>query len=59
MFEDPTSTNDNILKSLQSRFALAYLEFMFFNLGKIVLFNLRFQNKILMLHNLEKEVKGF
>lgn len=41
--EDPTHTNDNILKSLNNKFTLAYLQFMAFNPGRFVSFNTLFQ----------------
>ena len=37
---DPTHTNDAILSGLNNKFIRAYLEFMDFNLGRFVSFNL-------------------
>ena len=37
VIEDPTHTNDSIVKSLNNKFTLAYLEFMAFNLGRFSL----------------------
>ena len=54
--EDPTHTNDTILKSLNNKFTLAYLEFMAFNLGRFVSFNTLFQSDIPLLYMLESEV---
>jgi hypothetical protein len=54
--EDPTHTNDTILKSLNNKFTLAYLEFMAFNLGRFVSFNTLFQSDIPLLYMLKSEV---
>lgn len=55
-FEDPTHTNDAILASLNNKFTEAYLEFMDFNLGRFVSFNLLFQSEMPQLHQLKSEV---
>lgn len=54
--EDPTHTHDNILKSLNNKFTLAYLEFMAFNLGRLVSFNTLFQSEIPVLYMLKGEL---
>lgn len=54
--EDPTHTNDTILKSLNNKFTLAYLEFMAFNLGRFASFNTLFQSDIPLLYMLKSEV---
>ena len=56
VFEDPTLTNDSILRSLKNKFTKAYLEFMAFNLGRLVSFNLLFQSNIPLLHLVKREV---
>ena len=55
-FEDPTHTNDAILASLNNTFVEAYLEFMDYNLGRFVSFNLLFQSEMPQLHLLKSEV---
>ena len=55
--EDPTHTNDSIVKSLNNKFTLAYLEFMAFNLGRVVSFNTLFQSGIPVLYLLNSELK--
>ena len=55
-FEDPTHTNDAILASLNNKFIEAYLEFMDYNLGRFVSFNLLFQSEMPQLHLLKSEV---
>ena len=55
-FEDPTHTNDAILASLNNKFVEAYLEFMEYNLGRFVSFNLLFQSEMPQLHLLKSEV---
>jgi hypothetical protein len=55
--EDPTHMNDTILASLNNKFILAYLEFMDFNLGRFVSFNLLFQSEMPQLHLLKSEVE--
>ena len=57
VFEDPTHTNDMILKSLKNKFTLAYLEFMSFNLGRLVSFNTLYQSEMPLLHELEIEIR--
>lgn len=54
--EDPTHTNDTILASLNNKFMEAYLEFMDYNLGRFVSFNLLFQSEMPQLHLLKSEV---
>ena len=53
---DPTQTNDTILKSLNNKFTLAYLEFMAFSLSRFVSLNTLFQSDIPLLYMLESEV---
>lgn len=55
--EDPTRANDSILASLSNKFIEAYLEFMDFNLGRFVSFNLLFQSEMPQLHQLKAEVE--
>ena len=57
VIEDPTHTNDSILSSLNNKFIQAYLEFMDFNLGRMVSFNVLFQSKMPLLHKLKGEVE--
>eukprot|EP00794_Sanderia_malayensis_P014952 gene14953-16494_t len=57
VFEDPIHANDMILKGLKSKFTLAYLEFMSFNLGRLTSFNILYQSEISLLHELESELK--
>ena len=52
--EDPTYTNESILKSLNNKFTEAYLEF--FNLGRLAVFSLLFQSEMPLLHQLRKEL---
>ena len=54
---DPTHTNDAILSSLNNKFNRAYLEFMDFNLGRFVSFNLLFQSEMPQLYQLKLEVE--
>ena len=54
--EDPTHTNDSILRSLNNKFTLAYLEFLSYNLGKLTSFNMLFQSSMPLLHKLQKEI---
>ena len=54
---DPTHTNDAILSSLNNKFSQAYLEFMDFNLGEFVSFNLLFQSEMPQLYQLKPEVE--
>ena len=49
--------NDNILKSLNNKFTLAYLQFMAVNLGRFVCFNTLFQSGIPVLYLLISELK--
>ena len=56
VLEDPTHTHDAILTSLKNKFMQVYLEFMDFNLGKFVSFNLLFQSEMPQLHKLKREV---
>ena len=53
--DDPTHTNDAILSSLHNKFTEAYLEFMDFNLGRFVSFNLLFQSEMPQLYQLKAE----
>ena len=52
-FEDSTHTNNAILASLNNKFVEAYLEFMDYNLGRFVSFNLLFQSEMPQLHLLK------
>jgi hypothetical protein len=54
--DDPTHTNDAILSGLNNKFNQAFLEFMDFNLGRFVSFNLLFQSEMPQLHQLKPEV---
>ena len=54
--EDPTHNHDAILTSLNNKFMQVYLEFMDFNLGRFVSFNLLFQSEMPQLHKLKGEV---
>jgi hypothetical protein len=56
--EDPTHSNDRILKSLQNKFTLAYLEFLSHQLQRFNAFNRLFQSERPLLHNLREEVEG-
>lgn len=56
---DPTHTNDAILSSLNNQFSQAYLEFMDFNLGRFVSFNLLLQSEMPQLYQLKPEVEKF
>ena len=49
--EDPTHSNDRIVKSLHNKFTLAYLEFLSYQLLRFTAFNRLF-------HNLKDEVEG-
>ena len=55
--EDPTHTNDSILASLNNMFIKEYLEFMDYNLGRMVSFNVLFQSEMPLLHELKGEVE--
>ena len=55
--EDATHTNDSILSSLINKVIQAYLEFMDFNLGRMLSFNVLFQSKMPLLHKLNTEVE--
>ena len=57
VIEDPTHTNDSILASLNNKFIEAYLEFMDYNLGRMVSFNVLFQSEMPLLHKLKGEVE--
>ena len=48
--DDPLHTSDAILSSLHNKFTEAYLEFMDFNLGRFVTFNLLFQSEMPQLY---------
>lgn len=54
--EDPSHTNDAIVKSLNNVFTQAYLEFMSYNLSRLTSFNTLFQSEIPLLHELKSEV---
>jgi hypothetical protein len=54
---DPTHTNDAILSGLNNKFIGAYLEFIDFNLGRFVSFNLLFQSEMPQLYQLKPEVE--
>ena len=56
--EDPTHSNDRILKSLQNKFTLAYLESVSHQLQRFNVFNRLFQSERPLLHNLREEVEG-
>jgi hypothetical protein len=58
VFEDPTHTNDSILERLNNRFTEAYLEFLDYNLGRMVSFNVLFQSEIPLLYKLKGEVEN-
>lgn len=55
--EDPTHTNESILRSLNNKYTLAYLEFMDYSLGRFASFNLLFQSETPLLHQLKDEVE--
>jgi hypothetical protein len=57
VMEDPTHTNESILKSLNNKFTQAYLEFMDYSLGRFASFNLLFQSETPLLHRLKDEVE--
>ena len=56
--EDPTHGNDRILKSLNNKFTLAYLEFLSYQLQRFNAFNRLFQSERPCLHNLKGEIEG-
>ena len=56
--EDPTHSNDRIVKSLHNKFTLAYLEFLSYQLQRFNAFNRLFQSERPLLQNLKDEVKG-
>ena len=56
--EDPTHGNDRILKSLNKKFPLAYLEFLSYQLQRFNAFNRLFQSERPCLHNLKGEIEG-
>ena len=56
--EDPTHSNDRILKSLQNKYTLAYLEFLSYQLQRFNNFNRLFQGERPLLQNLKEEVEG-
>ena len=56
--EDPTHGNDRILKSLNNKFTLAYLEFLSYQLQRLNAFNRLFQSERPCLHNLKGEIEG-
>ena len=56
--EDPTHGNDRILKSLNNKFTLAYLEFLSYQLQRLNEFNRLFQSERPCLHNLKGEIEG-
>ncbi len=58
--EDPTPhTNDSVQASLNNKYIEAYLEFMDYNLGRMVSFNVLFQSEMPLLHKLKEEVEKF
>ena len=56
--EDPTHSNDRIHKSLNYKFALAYLEFLSYQLECFNSFNLLCQSAKRLLHGPENEVES-
>ena len=56
--EDPTHSNERILKSLDNKFNLAYLEFLSHQLERFNNFNRLFQGERPLLHCLKDEVEG-
>lgn len=56
--EDPTHGNDRILKSLNNKFTLAYLEFLSYQLQRLNAFNRLFQSERPCLHNRKGEIEG-
>ena len=57
VMEDPTHTNESILRSLNNKHTLAYLEFMDYSLGRFASFNLLFQCETPLFHQLKDEVE--
>jgi hypothetical protein len=55
--EDPTHSNDRIVKSLHNKFNLAYLEFLSFQLERFNDFNRLFQSEKPLLHCLKDQVE--
>ncbi|KAJ8958371.1 hypothetical protein NQ314_006432 [Rhamnusium bicolor] len=55
-FEDPSRTNEEILKHLENSFTKIYLEFMSYILGILNDFNTLFQSEVPLLHKLKLEV---
>ena len=55
-FEDHTHTHDSILRILNNKFTKAYLEFMSFNLGRLVSCNLFFQSEQPLLQLLKQQL---
>jgi hypothetical protein len=58
VFEDPTHTNDSILERLNNRFTEAYLEFLDYNLGRLVSFNVLYQSEMPLLYKLIKKKRS-
>lgn len=58
VFDDPTYTNDHILKALKNPFTKAYLEFLSYNLGRLTSFNKLFQSDMPLLHELRSEISS-
>ena len=56
--EDPTHSNDRILRSLNNKFTSAYLEFLSYQLQRLNAFNLLFQSESPSLHYLKTEVES-
>ena len=56
--EDPTHSNDRIVKSLHNKFTLTYLEFLSYQLQRFNAFNRLFQSERPLLQNLKDEVEG-
>lgn len=55
--EDPTHSNDRIVKSLHNKFNLAYMEFLSYQLQRFNAFNRLFQGESPLLHILKNEVE--
>lgn len=55
--DDPSSTLQSMLSTMDNPFTLAYLEFMSFTLGKLNEFNTMFQSELPLLHCLQPEVE--
>ncbi|XP_063239989.1 uncharacterized protein LOC134540887 [Bacillus rossius redtenbacheri] len=57
VFEDPSRTTEDMLKTMENKYTKMYMEFMSYVLGLLTNFNTLFQGEMPLLHRLKSEVE--